>query len=63
MNYNPPEPIPEGAYLVCGECFHYWATEDDLIRDTRNMQVEIGMSHPATVVLPVLFCPFCAHGF
>lgn len=62
--HNRSESIPEGgAYQICGECFHCFDTERDLIEATRKTQLDAGLSHGVVVVLPILFCPLCAYDF
>lgn len=71
------EPVPDGAYLVCGECGHCYVTADDLRREYRLMD-ERCMASPwydATselwavdpLVVPtadeIYACPLCAHDF
>lgn len=65
------EPIPPGgAYLVCGECFHVYATADDLV-DTFNRRgdeladLEPAQPRSAWVLDPerINFCPICIHDF
>lgn len=49
---------PEGAYRVCGECFHVWRTADDLEYACR--EVNGGRHVPAEKIDA---CPECCHDF
>lgn len=57
--FHGPEPIPDGAFLVCFECGHCWPTETDFIADVHNLAAEIN-TEPRND-LP--FCPLCSHDF
>ena len=63
--WHGPEPIPEGAYKVCGECWHCWPTAADFEADAQKMIDEIGgMTSPWPGGLTTLtFCPLCSHDF
>lgn len=62
---NRSEPIPEGAYLVCRECFHCWPTVDDFTADVLRMLDELGgLSREHLVTAEAWpFCPLCGHDF
>lgn len=55
--WHGEEPIPEGAFLVCGECWHCWVTEEEFWLDALT---EIGHKKEAG---PLYFCPLCSHDF
>lgn len=58
--WHGPEPIPEGAFRVCNECWHCWPTVEDFEADARKMFVQIGIGgDPAALI----YCPLCAHDF
>lgn len=54
------EPIPEGAYLVCGECGHCYVTEADLIETERQLYPDLPVRASAATMWA---CPLCAHDF
>lgn len=70
------EPVPPGAYRVCGECWHVYRTAEELV-DAYNAQTDELKAHyeaqrPATAGFggewahvrdpgQVHFCPLCAH--
>lgn len=56
------EPVPDNAYLVCGECGHCWVTADDLMEAVRLICAAIGATVPSGPAL-VYHCPLCAHDF
>lgn len=62
---NRSEPIPDGAYLVCRECFHCWVTKDDFTADVRIMLHEINLNETGITVRveDFPFCPLCSHNF
>ena len=45
---------------ACGECYHSWPTDADLLADHNRVAVEHGFS-PAAFLAEVFVCPFCAH--
>lgn len=57
------EPLRLGDYRVCGECFHVFRTEEELIeRASRRWMV--GADHsPTSVADSIAVCPICAHDF
>jgi hypothetical protein len=55
------EPIPDDAYVVCGECGHCWVTGDDLLADARLLCAEIGLTLPPGDPDKITFCPLCSH--
>ena len=64
------EPIPEGAYRVCGECGHCFATEADLSQadfDVRHKAYLAGFTDSYPTVLrsgeQIYSCPLCTHDF
>lgn len=62
--WHGPEPIPEGAFRVCGECWHCWPTADDFEADVETMFAEVGVYGELSgdpIDLP--YCPLCAHDF
>jgi hypothetical protein len=63
-HHNRSEPTPEGgAYRICGECFHCFNTEADLLAADRTMRTEVGLSGVAVSGDDVLYCPLCSHDF
>ncbi len=73
------EPIPPGAYRVCGECYHAYATADELV-EAYNAQTDRLKAHYEAQGPPtnpgfagdwthvshaeqVYFCPWCSHDF
>jgi hypothetical protein len=54
--WHGQEPIPDSAYLVCGECGHCWTTEAEFVRDIEANGFEANETNR-------LFCPLCAHDF
>jgi hypothetical protein len=61
--WHGAEPIPAGAYRVCGECWHCWPTPDDLLRDVLRIYAEIGLQSPPDDADQVWVCPLCSHDF
>lgn len=58
--FHGDEPIPDGAYLVCGECGHCYVTAADLIEAERRLYPDL----PArTSAAQMWSCPLCAHDF
>ena len=60
------EPVdPEvGSFLICGECFHLYATADELIDAWAEMALRVGIEGPPPRdAAAILFCPYCAHDF
>jgi len=61
--FHGEEPIPEGAYRVCGECWHCYPTEKDLL-DTYNTELaRVNQEPDSPVTNPddIYFCPLCTH--
>jgi hypothetical protein len=62
---------PDGAYRICGECFHVFPSEDELIRQDYEMKLagralfedDRGAPEPATNGDEVWICPVCCHDF
>lgn len=62
--FHGAEPIPDGAYLVCGECGHCYVTAADLIDTERRVLTEVGHPVMATIYPDTIYaCPLCAHDF
>ena len=75
-HHNAHEPEPEGgAYMVCGECWHLFATADDLLAaanamvDQSNAYLARDPSFDPAMATPhetdaakVTVCPYCAVG-
>lgn len=38
--FHGHEPIPEGAYRVCGECWHCYNTIEDLVAEENTTRAE-----------------------
>lgn len=63
--WHGEEPIPPGAYLVCGECGHYWPTVEDFTVGVQMMLHDINIPEDA-IKVPITdwpYCPLCAHDF
>jgi hypothetical protein len=54
------EPVREGDYLVCGECFHIFRTPEELV-DALMATSEPGRQRPKAE--DIFFCPHCIHDF
>lgn len=39
--FHGEEPIPEGAYRVCGECWHCYNTAEDLIAEDNRVREDM----------------------
>ncbi len=61
--WHGEEPIPDGAYLVCGECWHCFDTPADLLTAVATMCTELGMTMTTVDADAVTFCPLCSHDF
>ena len=61
--WHGEEPIPDGAYLVCGECWHCYVTPADLVAAVATVRAELGLPAWAGDADAVAFCPLCAHDF
>lgn len=63
------EPLPENPFQVCGECMHYWATEQELVDDYNRVVDEINEEEKEIVCErvtsgdQVFCCPRCIHDF
>jgi hypothetical protein len=57
------EPVPEGCYLVCGECRHAFATADELVRADQAVRESLEGSASAGPwpVDEIDVCPHCTH--
>lgn len=53
--HHEDEPA-EGAYLLCGECFHAYRTAAEL----EDAYAEVLPRRPASLIM---FCPLCGHDF
>lgn len=55
------------AYLVCGECWHVYDTEEDLLRVWRELWIRLDFPEAARADLmavtaeEIFACPCCAH--
>lgn len=60
--HHENEPVPDDVYLVCGECFHVYATAQDLINAYERVTEEMGsrQTRPADEIMS---CPHCVHDF
>jgi hypothetical protein len=58
--FHGEEPIPEGAYRVCGECWHCYNTPEDLLAEDAKMAQQYGFT-PVSDPEQVPFCPLCTH--
>ena len=57
------EPLPEKYYLVCGECWHVYVTEQDLMNEHDKLVEELGLTVFEVKAEQVHICPLCAHDF
>jgi hypothetical protein len=59
------EPMRDGDYHLCGECWHVWRTQADFAADVRKLGDDLVWSYrPDSELTPdstVLSCPLCAH--
>ena len=57
--------VGEGAYRICGECFHVYRTAEDLVATERRWRTSAGISAPPRPIDPdeINSCPECAHDF
>lgn len=60
--FHGEEPIPPGCYKVCGECWHAFATAEDLLEAEREICARMGLT-PAESAEDVVICPLCTHDF
>lgn len=60
--WHGPEPIPPGAFRVCGECWHCFVTEADLRAADEELRRQIGLQ-PTDPDAPIWVCPLCTHDF
>lgn len=72
FSHNRREPVDENTYRVCGECFHVFQTEADLIRDHNAELADMRSRHSddaarempdATSGETIVTCPHCVHDF
>lgn len=60
-SHHEDEPVGAAA-LVCGECGHGFATDDELVDAARAKHAEVGLTDMVpTTADEVLTCPFCSH--
>lgn len=58
--HNAHEPDADGP--VCGECFHQFASDDDLLAEDIRVRREMGQTDNfPTSAAEVFCCPFCVH--
>lgn len=60
--FHGHEPIPADCYRVCLECWHAFATEEDLLAAEREICARMGIA-PAEKAEDVWICPLCTHNF
>jgi hypothetical protein len=58
--FHGHEPIPDGCYTVCGECWHAYVTEEELLEADAVAAEQVG-APPAAKASEVTFCPLCLH--
>lgn len=69
LTHNADEAyFPKTDYLVCGECFHVFRTEHELVSTTNAMLAEFArfegiVFDDYTSGDDVIACPHCAHDF
>lgn len=61
--WHGDEPIPEGAFKVCAECWHCWPTKEAFEADVRAMLMELGAVGYPRPLADMPYCPLCAHDF
>jgi hypothetical protein len=61
--WHGEEPVPDGAYLVCGECWHCFVTDEELLAADRAMRIEVGLLGGPSSADEIRFCPLCSHDF
>jgi hypothetical protein len=61
--WHGDEPIPEGAFKVCAECWHCWPTKAAFVADVQAMSRETGAGDYPYDLADLPFCPLCAHDF
>lgn len=53
---------PEGAWRICGECFHVYRSPEDLQREwTDNAPPDLPGRETPPPVENIYFCPLCVH--
>jgi hypothetical protein len=58
------EPLRDGDYRICFECFHVFRTADELIAAHRAVLEQIGSTlNPRTDPEAIFSCPECSHDF
>lgn len=71
-SHGRSEPVDDDTYRVCGECFHAFQTEADLIREHNAELAEMRKRHSgeanaeisdATSGAEIWTCPHCIHDF
>lgn len=61
--HNRSEPLRDGDFKVCGECFHVWRTRAGFMLDvTREYGTDPTWDVP-TDPAKVYACPLCTHDF
>jgi len=53
----------ENTYRECGECWHVFQTEEQLVNARNRVWEEMGSSHRVVKGNEVYACPECAHDF
>jgi hypothetical protein len=53
------EPIPEKFYRLCGECFHVFVTEEELLEADAKASGKERREHGELIQS----CPLCIHDF
>lgn len=64
--HSRDEPVPAGGkyFHICGECFHLFATAEDLMQQHTLELVKLKLGRRVAVrVEDIYACPFCAHDF
>jgi hypothetical protein len=51
------------GYLRCGECWHWYATPEELVSDFADKMAEVDIFNPPTEADDVTFCAHCSHDF
>lgn len=58
------EPIPDGYFKICGECWHVFPTAQALIDDDLAVRREyLGPAMGPDPVEDIHICPHCTHDF
>lgn len=57
------EPMPRNPYRICGECFHAFATAEELVIQDQLARQHHGIPNNPEKPENVTICPVCTHDF